>query len=667
MAAYDGYVTIGFKADKKQLESDIKEIERELKNYDKQRESLNKKISDAESNMSYYEMEIKHNEKLVKLSEDLMTKRKAINKEITRLKENGNSPWALIQISNKEKEYDRVVAKYNEINGQITREADKLEQIVDKYEDAKANLSEWKNELKQIDASKEGLIAKTNQYVSELNNINFLEKNNANKMSLNLSNIGKSMDKIIIRSAYSLIQRSISVISQYDEQLATDIEYIRFALATTLKPFVEWLVDMVMKLLKYVGRFIYDLTGVNIFANATADAFNRTTKSVKDLKKQLAGFDEMNVLSDTGTSGTKTPSIDLSQIGEPIDYEGMYEKAKKAWINIKNIFFNGWETIKKELTDRLRRWGISEDIISGVEGVMDGIAKIVRGAIEGIEAVIKFFIALWNVDAEGVKKAFEEMINAIWTQFQGFIQVMLGQLGTFLGTIRDLVKGIWNWIKGIFKDSSTSMSNSFSSMSNIADGVFKKIGQAAQIAWNVIKNSFGNIANWFQSIFSDAWNRVKNVFSTGGVIFDGIKDGIEKSFKTIVNKLIDGINRTVTIPFEKLNETLNKIHDVNILGLKPFSNLWSKNPISVPKIPKLRTGAILNMPGKGVYHNGAFVGDGGAEGIIPLTDKSAMELLGRLIGENVVINATMINEMNGRIISKELLKVQNQSNFASNI
>ena len=59
-------------------------------------------------------------------------------------------------------------------------------------------------------------------------------------------------------------------------------------------------------------------------------------------------------------------------------------------------------------------------------------------------------------------------------------------------------------------------------------------------------------------------------------------------------------------------------------------------------------------------------GERGAEGVIPLTQNQAMEALGYEIGKNVTVNLTNITEMNGRIIGRELKKVQSQQDFAFN-
>ena len=108
--------------------------------------------------------------------------------------------------------------------------------------------------------------------------------------------------------------------------------------------------------------------------------------------------------------------------------------------------------------------------------------------------------------------------------------------------------------------------------------------------WASIKEVFGNVAEWFREKFTAAWQAVKDVFSTGGKIFDGIKEGVLSGLKAVVNAIIDGINKVIAVPFNGLNTALTKIKSIEILGLKPFS--WIDN-IKVPKIPRLATGSVI--------------------------------------------------------------------------
>ena len=116
-----------------------------------------------------------------------------------------------------------------------------------------------------------------------------------------------------VHSAYNAIRGAMSTLSQYDTQMADNIEYIRYALASTLQPVIQTILNLVVKLLQYINYIAKAWTGKNLFK--TADAFKNAQKGAKDLNKELqkttASFDEMNVLSDTSSSGAGGGGADI--------------------------------------------------------------------------------------------------------------------------------------------------------------------------------------------------------------------------------------------------------------------------------------------------------------------------------------------------------------------
>ena len=137
-------------------------------------------------------------------------------------------------------------------------------------------------------------------------------KQNVNDISNGTENILKKVARwglaiFGVRSAYMFIRQSMSTLSQYNEKIGADIQYIRFALASSLQPLIEGIIQLVYKLLTYIGYIARAWFGVNLFANASVKAFQKVNKGVKDtnksakqLQKTLAGFDEMNILQKTG-------------------------------------------------------------------------------------------------------------------------------------------------------------------------------------------------------------------------------------------------------------------------------------------------------------------------------------------------------------------------------
>lgn len=138
-----------------------------------------------------------------------------------------------------------------------------------------------------------------------------------------------------------------------------------------------------------------------------------------------------------------------------------------------------------------------------------------------------------------------------------------------------------------------------------------------------------------------------------------------------LNKEIDNLPNKKTVNIDVKTENATKktkgflaslIND----GIFAPINQLSKNLGFNFKIPYLATGGIINNPGTGVPLGMARGGEAGAEGVIPLTDTQAMETLGATIGKYITINASITNTMNGRVISRELQKINTNNDFATN-
>jgi len=128
-----------------------------------------------------------------------------------------------------------------------------------------------------------------------------------------------------------------------------------------------------------------------------------------------------------------------------------------------------------------------------------------------------------------------------------------------------------------------------------------------------ISKPFIDAFNGIKKVIGDVWNWILNLFSAGGKIFAGVVDGISNIFVGVVNALITGINKLIAAPFNIINGLLNTIRSISILGFKPFIGLWSVNPLPVPQIPKLATGAVATGPTLAQIGEGRY-----DEAVIPL-------------------------------------------------
>ena len=66
----------------------------------------------------------------------------------------------------------------------------------------------------------------------------------------------------------------------------------------------------------------------------------------------------------------------------------------------------------------------------------------------------------------------------------------------------------------------------------------------------------------------------------------------------------------MSLPFDGLNKTLDKITGLNIAGVKPFDWLTWRAP--VPQLPMLATGGVVRKA------TAAVIGENGAEAVVPL-------------------------------------------------
>lgn len=474
-----------------------------------------------------------------------------------------------------------------------------------------------------------------------------------------------------VRSIYNAIRGAMSTLSQYDDQMSSNIEYIKYALANALKPIIEWILNAVVKLLQYINYIAKAWTGKNLFTGAKAfegmkKSASSTAKSAKEINKQLAGFDEINILSDTSSTGGAGVASGGDITASNIDLTGLQGEIP-SWVQ--------WIVDNKDLIIAAL-FGIAGGIIAiklGVDLLMGlGIGLIIAGIAQTIQAIINFIKdPSWN--------NFAKILEGLTVILTGVAIAMLAvnaanpvawivlaiaavtALATLIiknwDTIKSILGAVGSWIyEHIIKP-----------VGNLFGGLWDTLTNGAANAWKGIKSVFGRVAEFFGNVFGTAWRKVKDIFSTGGKIFEGIKEGIVETFKAIVNAIIGGINSIIGTPFRKINNLLNSIRDLSFLGIAPFA--WIPyNVLPIPQIPKLAKGGIINQPGRGVPigYGQAIGGENRAEGVMPLTDSQQMQLLGEAIGRYVTINANITNTMNGRVISRELQKVNNTNDFAFN-
>ena len=528
---------------------------------------------------------------------------------------------------------------------QIKETEKKLQELEKRFEETK-NMKPYKGQ--EEDLKELGLeIEKTKNKLVDLNKRQAdLNKVDLQKAESSFSNIGASIGKIIkktavwalaifgIRSAYSAVQKAVGILSQYDTQLATDIEYIQFALASTLKPIIEWLVKAIYQILGYVGSLIHSITGINIFANATAKAFNKSTKEAKKLKKELTGIDKINKLAsgDTGgAGGTKTPGLDLSKINTKINLDSAMQSINNFIDKAKELFNKGFDTIKKNIMKVLLDLGFSKQFVAFFGTMLDGVKMQINGLLDVIKGVLNIIVGLVSGDTKRVKEGINTLIKGLKQIITGAITNLIGQLG-MIGTV------IWDLFGKIID-----------TIGKFTKPIGKKLGEIGKS----IVTTITNVIKGIPDLFTNTFNKIKGFFVNVGTKAGDLIGG---AFKKAINLALEAVEDILNTGIKAINKLKSSLGALS-LGIPKLETI---------NIPKLAKGGIVNQPGRGVMVGSAIAGEKGAEWVQPLTDEQSLSRIGQAIGRHVKVSVDFTALMDSRQVARVLKDVNNEKKFALN-
>lgn len=649
-----GKVIIGCRLDSKQLEKDLKYSEKELQKYEKEAEKLTEAKAKIDIDLQEYEKQ----KQLIQASTDETLKLAQTEEQVKNV------------LSLEKAELDGLMQKYS-------AQIQKAEELKNKIENNTISQTMLNDKIKE-----------TSQKLKQVKGFENI-KNRIEDVNKGLTQTIKKVAKwglalFGIRSVYNAIRGAMSTLSQYDTQMASNIEYIRYALASSLQPVIQTILNLVVKLLQYIN-YIYKAwfkTNKDLFASG--DAFKNAQKGAKGLNKELqkttASFDEMNVLSDTSSGGGGGADITAPNI----DLTGMQGEVPKwlKWIaDNKDVILAVMTGVAAGLLawelglSGIQSLGIGlavAGIILAIQGILDyledpsweNFGKIITGIGLAVAGVAIIFGA-WPVAVAGAIIAVLGIIISNWDKLKEIFQNGIDWLKT---KGRDLFEKIFG---GFLTPLYDAFVNNLQLLLNFFDTVFTNIKK-------IFDNIIGFIKNVFAGNWKGAWENIKNIFisifdiikSYFSTVFNWIKNlvvGVAKTvgnilasaFKAVVNGVMWAIENILNSPIRAVNSligVINKIPGINLGKLSTF------------KLPRLAKGGIINQPGRGVPvgYGQAIGGENKMEGVIPLTDSQQMELLGQSIGKYVNINLTNITKLDNRQIAKEQRRINAQNDFAFN-
>ena len=430
-----------------------------------------------------------------------------------------------------------------------------------------------------------------------------------------------------------------------NEQLKLEIQFIVYAVRKSLEPAVnvvanvlEYIIKLLIKAIRFTLSLLNFLTGGKLFANVNADEFAESlnnaedsagelASNLKEAKKQLAGFDEMNVIQDNASGGGSggigsafaMPELSFDTSFTEFDtfLDDWLRKGEEIRTMLFDMPFDVW-------TNAFGKWDLA---VYGVSQTFYGLWEQITGFFEFFKGIIDIIYGLITGDTELVKQGFVELLDGLWYMIDGFKNFVVGVWNTLIGVAKGAVITISEWINWLKE-------------------------KGIEIFWNLA----GTIGNVWNSIKDTIWGKILeihaflvSIFATMGITLGNAVGG---ALKGIVNAILETLEN-------KINSFIRGINTaVGVINLIPGVDIGK---MSMVRFPRLAKGGIVNNPGPGVMMGSYVAGEKGPEAVLPLTDDTLQRLANMI---PITVNVT--NSMNGRVISRELQRVQRENDFAFN-
>ena len=523
---------------------------------------------------------------------------------------------------------------------------------------------------------------------------NKLDKSDGMNFKNGLKGLKKfALGLIGIRSLYSLARKASSTWLSQDTELAKKFQNVWLGLGAALQPVLEWLANAMYKLLGYLNEFVKAFTNgkVDLVAKANAIALKKQAESMKELKNQTYGFDELNIQQvdkkddSSSIGGIKIPELN-SNIVKIIGDIGKGLGDISRWVE-KNLGVNGIITLGIAGIIGVKLLGGGGTGLLGMVSILILIYETTQliGAIKDYFEVKEIFannteaMKIYNATLDELLQKYKELSGEtkLTDKEQQKMENDLKALNSGLAEHSNSLKktsdstkifgiSIVNTTdeqKELLKQSqkiTSSYENLYKTQGLTTTGALEYIN-ALETQKTIMKNLGQNTSELDKKI-----NNLKNGFSQ----LDGIKvnpkiqaewELIDKSgdIYTQIKKKLEPIAKLLPFGTILLNSLNNKQIDTYLkkLGLAHTGGVLNKSAL----------GSIVNNPGRGVYVGGnTIAGEAGKEGIIPLTDPNAMTELGETIGRYITVNLTNITKLDSKTINKENRTISNDMNFIRN-
>jgi len=504
----------------------------------------------------------------------------------------------------------------------------------------------------------------------------------------NLALYSKALEELDAHSANNVMSRYASEFLYFKNAVATAVIPVLRALI----PYVETAINTLIKfvnVLAQVGSAVFgtEYTKAKYFWVDYADSLDDANGRAKALKHQLAGFDELNNLTDNAGGSGSDKLLDASQMFE----EALIDPKIKNWVDsIVNKIKTGLANIKttvKPYTDKLKKFfdDFKAKVLPNLKTAGANLKSIWKDSLKPIlDSFIKgFFKGLAEGDYDNTIDFFEDLSKRVkgateklknfadkipMDKVQKFAEKVGFLTGKFLAlyhpirdniqnllNIYDLIKAIQKFIDDKFAKSIDNAKDKFEKwkphLETVATIIATLVVQIPLFSTNV-----GTLANKIKT----AKDNTDNL----GKMFDALKSYFQKvnPFKDLTNNSLDVatvLNYIKTV-VEWL-KTVTKItldFTINVTGMDKLDKIKDFLGLNVkPETPSTSSGGTggghsqgggsttddlagrLKLKGH-TRANGGYV----PKGDLFVANEKVPEMIGHIGGNTAVANNDQITE-----------------------
>lgn len=366
-------------------------------------------------------------------------------------------------------------------------------------------------------------------------------------LSKSAKQMAASVNRIIpsiigVGSAFQVVQKAVNSFMSQNDELSKRMDAVWTALGNLIGPIVEKVVGWVTTAVSYLLSFL-KLLGIT--TKTAAKTSQQAQKNTTELKRTLAGFDELNVLQDNSSNSA----------GNGGGIPGLPDINPSEWMKafadlIKSGMFG---EAGRMLAARLN------EIINGIDwaGLGQKIAYYFKGAIDFIGNVIRDF------DAHNLGKKFATLVNQI-LNIDTSSEDTWKNLGEVLVAKFTL---IFDLLTGFLEDLDASALAK--AVSGTIIGALEAITDSIETAnWKKIGENIGKFfteLDW-DGIAKAMWDAFTAAFSAASGLYVGLPDWLQSVALGViaVKTACEGLKALST--FTSFIESVKNLEGKGVLG-----------------------------------------------------------------------------------------------------